>query len=83
MVDYNKWFRCSTVKPKKKGRYLLQVGFRNSIGAWLEIYIIESKWNGKSWDIPGNAVGISWKFITPSDASRSTTLEKIMGNFNF
>lgn len=83
MIDVNTWFRCFEKKPNKKGKYLLQIGFRSTIGSWLNIYIIESKWNGKTWDIPENAVSVSWKYSTPADASKITTLDNIFTNYYF
>lgn len=83
MVDVKKWFRCYKEKPKKKGVYLLLVGFRSRVGSWLEEYIIESKWNGRSWDIPEDAIAVGWKFRTPADLHFTTTIERIKGDFSY
>lgn len=81
MDEVNKWFRCSNRKPKKRGVYLLLIGFRSRVGSWLEEYIIESKWNGKAWDIPEGFVCVSWKYRTPADTHIIKKLEQIKGDF--
>lgn len=70
MVDLNRWYECRTEKPKNKGKYLLLVCVPDRLSGHSNIGVIESWWNGKTWDIKEEYRTMRWKYTRPGEINK-------------